>query len=55
VSPDREAETGGGGERGGRHLVVFDVDGTLTRTTGIDDRCYTQDVARFLEALALPD
>jgi phosphoglycolate phosphatase-like HAD superfamily hydrolase len=33
-----------------RHLVVFDVDGTLTRTMGIDGRCYAQALGEHLGA-----
>ena len=34
------------------HLVVFDIDGTLTRTDSIDEVCY---VAAVAEALSIPD
>jgi phosphoglycolate phosphatase-like HAD superfamily hydrolase len=34
------------------HLIVFDIDGTLTRTGAIDDVCY---VAAVAEALSIPD
>jgi hypothetical protein len=30
------------------HLVVFDIDGTLTRTDDIDDVCYAAAVAEVL-------
>jgi beta-phosphoglucomutase-like phosphatase (HAD superfamily) len=33
-----------------RHLVVFDVDGTLTQTMGIDGRCYAQALGEHLGA-----
>ncbi len=33
-----------------RHLLVFDVDGTLTRTMAIDGRCYAQALAEHLGA-----
>lgn len=33
-----------------RHLLVFDVDGTLTRTNGIDGRCYARALAEWLGA-----
>jgi phosphoglycolate phosphatase-like HAD superfamily hydrolase len=33
-----------------RHLVVFDVDGTLTRTVRVDDRCYAQALEEQLGA-----
>ena len=34
------------------HLVVFDVDGTLTRTNDVDEVCY---VAAVSEVLSIPD
>ncbi|HEX5139162.1 MAG TPA: HAD family hydrolase [Planctomycetota bacterium] len=33
-----------------RHLVVFDVDGTLTRTVEVDGRCYAQALGEELGA-----
>lgn len=39
-----------GGGAGARHLVIFDIDGTLTRTNDLDGRCYAQALEEGLGA-----